>query len=107
MCMEALELLLGLCCLPVGLAELDLHLIEVSLHLLLQPESLVPAASLRLQGTLQGIHHSLLVSLGHFHLLIFLHQFALNVSFDLVELQLSSENLAFLVLQGALQEHSP
>ena len=95
---ETLELLLGLSCLPVGLAELDLYLIEVSLHLLLQPESLIPAASLRLQGALQGIHHSLLIPLGLLHLLILLSKFTFNISFDLVKLQLSSKDLTLLML---------
>src|SRR4029434_7453243 len=102
---ETLELLLGLRCLPIGLAELDLHLIEVSLHLLLQPESLIPAASLRLQGALQGIHHSLLVPLGLLHLLILLSKFTLNVSFDLVELLLSSKDLTLLMLQSTLLKY--
>lgn len=86
MSMKTLELLLGFWCLPVSLAELNLHLIEVSLHLLLQSESFIPAASLWFQWALQGINHSLLVPLGLLHLFIFLRQLTLNVSFDLIEL---------------------
>lgn len=102
--MDPLELLLSLCRLPIGLAQLDLHLIEISLHLLLQPESLVSAANLGLQGALQGVHHPLMVALGLLHLLVLLGQLPLDVSLHLVELQLNSENLALLVLQGTLQK---
>uniref|UniRef100_A0A8C1RKK0 Uncharacterized protein n=1 Tax=Cyprinus carpio TaxID=7962 RepID=A0A8C1RKK0_CYPCA len=74
------------------LLHLNLHLIEVSLHLLLQSE------------TLQGINHSLLVPLGLLHLFIFLSQLTFNISFDLIELQLSSKDLSFFMLQGALTD---
>uniref|UniRef100_A0A4W5NDJ8 Uncharacterized protein n=1 Tax=Hucho hucho TaxID=62062 RepID=A0A4W5NDJ8_9TELE len=47
---------------------------------------------------LQGIHNSLLVPLIHLHFLIFLHQLPFNVSFHLIELQLSSQDLALLML---------
>lgn len=84
MSMDSLELLLSICCLPVGLAQLDLHLIEISLHLLLHPESLISAASLSLQGALQSVHHSLMVTLGLLHLLILLSQLPLNFGLHLV-----------------------
>ena len=106
MSVDSLELLLSLCCLPVGLAQLDLHLIEISLHLLLQPESLVSAASLSLQGALQSVQHSLMVTFGLLHLLILLCQFALNVSLHLIELKLNSEDLTFLMLKGTLLRNS-
>ena len=104
--MHRLELLLGLCCLPVGLAQLDLHLIQVSLHLLLQPHSLVPAASLGLQGALQSVRHSLVVTLGLLHFLVLLGQLPLDVGLHLVELELNSEDLALLVLEGTLLKTS-
>uniref|UniRef100_A0A671PA07 Uncharacterized protein n=1 Tax=Sinocyclocheilus anshuiensis TaxID=1608454 RepID=A0A671PA07_9TELE len=69
-----------------------LHSCTVSLHLLLQSE------------TLQGINHSLLIPLGLLHFFIFLRQLTFNVSFDLAELQLSSKNLSFFMLQGALTD---
>ncbi|TNN51335.1 hypothetical protein EYF80_038433 [Liparis tanakae] len=106
MCVNSLELLLGLRCLPVGLAQLDLHLIEVSLHLLLQTESLVPAASLGFERALQGVDRPLQVPLGLLHLLVSLCELAIHVGFDLVELQLGSEDLALLVLQRTLRQAS-
>ena len=102
MSMDSLELLLSLCCLPVGLAQLDLHLIEISLHLLLHSESLISAASLGLQGALQSVCHSLMITLGLLHLLVLLSQLPLDLSLHLVELELNSEDLALLVLQRAL-----
>lgn len=100
--MDPFELLLGLCCLPVGLAQLDLHLIQISFHLLFQPESLISAADFSLQGTLQRVYHPLIVALGLLHFLVLLGQLPLDVGLDLVELKLSPENLALLVLQGTL-----
>lgn len=47
---------------PVSMAELDFHLVEVSFHLLLKPDGLVSAAGFRIQGGLQGIYGTLLVS---------------------------------------------
>lgn len=100
--MDSFELLLSLCRLPVGLAQLDLHLIQISFHLLFQPESLVSAANLSLQGSLQSFYHPLVVALGLLHFFVFLGQLPLNVGLHLVELELSPENLALLVLQGTL-----
>lgn len=102
--MDPLELLLGLCCLPIGLAQLDLHLVQIPFHLLLQPESLISAANLSLQGTLQGVYDPLIVALGLLHFLVLLAQLSLDVGLNLVELQLSPEDLALLMLQGTLQE---
>ena len=103
---DSLELLLSFSRLPVGLAELDLHLIQITLHLLLDSEGLVPTASLRLQGALQSIHHSLLIAFGLLHLFILLGQFTLNLSLHLVELQLSPKDFALLVLKRPLRSKS-
>lgn len=100
--LEALDLLLGLSGHAVGMAELDLHLIEVTLHLLLHPQGFVAAARLCIQGGLQRVHHPQVVALGLLHLLILLGQLPLNICLDLVELQLGSEDLALLMLQGGL-----
>uniref|UniRef100_A0A8C1VPC1 Uncharacterized protein n=1 Tax=Cyprinus carpio TaxID=7962 RepID=A0A8C1VPC1_CYPCA len=81
-----------------GLLHVLLHALQmsagVSLHLLLQSERFIPA----------GINHSLLVPLGLLHLFIFLSQLTFNISFDLIELQLSSKDLSFFMLQGALTD---
>ncbi len=102
MWVNSLKLFLGLSRLPVGLTELDLHLIEVSLHLLLQTQGLIPAASLSFKRALKSIHNPLLVSLCLLHLFIFLSQLAFDISLNLVELKLDSENLPFLMLQWGL-----
>lgn len=104
--MDSLELLLSLCRLPVCHAQLDLHLIEISFHLLFHPESLVSAASLSLQRALQSVHHSLMVTLGLLYLLVLLSQLPLDVSLQLVELKLCSEDLTLLMLKGTLSENS-
>ncbi|VCW68444.1 unnamed protein product, partial [Gulo gulo] len=95
-----LQVLLGLRGCPVGLAELDLHLVEVALHLLLDPQGLVAAARLGIQGCLQRVHDAQVVALGLFHLLVLLCQLPLDLCFDLVELQLRPQDLALFVLQG-------
>uniref|UniRef100_A0A3P9K6H4 Uncharacterized protein n=1 Tax=Oryzias latipes TaxID=8090 RepID=A0A3P9K6H4_ORYLA len=86
-----------------GLFHVLLHALQVSagvsLHLLFNTKSFIPASSFSLQRTLQGIYNSLLVSLGLFHLFIFLSYLTLHVCFDLVKLELNSENLALFMLQ--------
>uniref|UniRef100_A0AAY4ACJ3 Uncharacterized protein n=1 Tax=Denticeps clupeoides TaxID=299321 RepID=A0AAY4ACJ3_9TELE len=71
-----------------GLLHVLLHALQMGTGVLFLLH-LIPAASLRLQGALQGIHYPLLIPLGLLHLFIFLHQLTLNVSLHLVELQLS------------------
>ena len=92
------QLFLGLSGLPVGVAELDLHLVEVSLHLLLDPQGVVPAPDLRVQGALHGLNHPLAVPLDLLHLLVLLRQLPVHLTLDLVELQLHTKDLALLVL---------
>ena len=99
---ETLELLLGLSCLPVGLAELDLHLIEVSLHLLLDSHGIIPAPDLRVQGGLHGVNHPLAIPLNLLHLLILLCKLPVNLTLDLVQLKLDTENLGLLMLKSSL-----
>lgn len=54
------------------MAQLDLNLIEVTLHLLLEPNGLIPAAHLGVQGTLHGLHCPLVVPLQLLNLFILL-----------------------------------
>uniref|UniRef100_A0A3B5K811 Uncharacterized protein n=1 Tax=Takifugu rubripes TaxID=31033 RepID=A0A3B5K811_TAKRU len=54
---------------------------------------------LSISRALKRIYNSLLVSLCLFHLLVFFSQLAFNISFNLVEFQLDSENFSFLMLQ--------
>uniref|UniRef100_A0A803XMG8 Uncharacterized protein n=1 Tax=Meleagris gallopavo TaxID=9103 RepID=A0A803XMG8_MELGA len=68
--LQCLDLLLGLSCCTVGMAQLDLHLIEVTLHLLLQPQ----------------VHHPQVVAFGLLHLLILLSKLAFIVSLHLIKL---------------------
>uniref|UniRef100_A0A8C6RI00 Uncharacterized protein n=1 Tax=Nannospalax galili TaxID=1026970 RepID=A0A8C6RI00_NANGA len=64
---------------------------------------LIATARLCIQGGLQGVHHPQVVALGLLHLLVLLCQLPFNLCFDLVELQLGSEDLAFFMLQGGLE----
>uniref|UniRef100_A0A8C2L997 Uncharacterized protein n=1 Tax=Cricetulus griseus TaxID=10029 RepID=A0A8C2L997_CRIGR len=90
-----------------GLLHVLLHALQVgagvALHLLLHPQGLIAAASLCIQGGLQGVHHPQVVALGLLHLLVLLCQLPFDLCLDLVELQLSPEDLALLVLQGGLE----
>uniref|UniRef100_A0A3B4UU29 Uncharacterized protein n=1 Tax=Seriola dumerili TaxID=41447 RepID=A0A3B4UU29_SERDU len=85
-------------CLPVSLAELDLHLVQVAFHLLLHSQGLVAAPGLRFQRGLKRLHHALVVPLGLLHFLVFLRHFPLHVGLHLVELELGSQDLALFVL---------
>ena len=84
------------------MAQLNLHLIQVSLHLLLDPHGIVPAPDLRVQRGLHGLHHSLAVPLDLLDLLVLLSKFPVNFTLDLGELQLDTQDLGFLMLQGSL-----
>uniref|UniRef100_A0A8C1PK82 Uncharacterized protein n=1 Tax=Cyprinus carpio TaxID=7962 RepID=A0A8C1PK82_CYPCA len=83
-----------------------LQVLDGLLHVLLHALQMRAGSVIQLQlGILfipAGINHSLLVPLGLLHLFIFLSQFTFNISFDLVELQLSSKDLAFLMFKGTL-----
>uniref|UniRef100_A0A8C6J6B5 Uncharacterized protein n=1 Tax=Melopsittacus undulatus TaxID=13146 RepID=A0A8C6J6B5_MELUD len=89
-----------------GLLHVLLHALQVSagvtFHLLLQPQGLVAAPGLSVQGGLEGVHHPQVVALGLLHLLVLLSQFPLMIHLGLVELQLSPQDLPFLMLQGGL-----
>lgn len=98
------QLFLGLSGLPVGVAQLDLHLVQVSLHLLLHPQGIIPAPDLRVQGALHGVNHPLAVPLDLLHLLVLLSDLPVHLTLDLVQLQLHTQNLGFLVLQCSLDK---
>ena len=85
------------------MAQLNFHLVQVSLHLLLDPQGVVPAPDLRVQLALHGVHHPLVVPLDLLHLLFLLCDFPVHLALDLVELQLHTEDLGFLVFQSALE----
>uniref|UniRef100_A0A8C9W1A9 Uncharacterized protein n=1 Tax=Scleropages formosus TaxID=113540 RepID=A0A8C9W1A9_SCLFO len=98
------QLFLGLSGLAVGVTELDLHLIEISLHLLLDSQSIVPASDFSVETALHGVNDSLTVPLDLLYLLILLSELPVNFSLDLVELQLDSQDLGFLMLQCTLNK---
>uniref|UniRef100_A0A673WN40 Uncharacterized protein n=1 Tax=Salmo trutta TaxID=8032 RepID=A0A673WN40_SALTR len=85
-------------------AQLDLHLVQISLHLLLHPQGIIPAPDLRVQGALHGVNHPLAVPLDLLHLLILLSDLPVHLTLDLVQLQLHTQNLGFLVLQCSLDK---
>uniref|UniRef100_A0A8C7W896 Uncharacterized protein n=1 Tax=Oncorhynchus mykiss TaxID=8022 RepID=A0A8C7W896_ONCMY len=76
----------------------------VSLHLLLHPQGIIPAPDLRVQGALHGVNHPLAVPLDLLHLLVLLSDLPVHLTLDLVQLQLHTQNLGFLVFQCALNE---
>uniref|UniRef100_A0A3P8SHS9 Uncharacterized protein n=1 Tax=Amphiprion percula TaxID=161767 RepID=A0A3P8SHS9_AMPPE len=76
-----------------GLLHVLLHTLQVSagvlvikLELSILGNSLIPAASLSFKRALQGVNGPLQVPLALLHLFIFLNQFTLHVSLNLVEL---------------------
>uniref|UniRef100_A0A667WJ60 Secreted protein n=1 Tax=Myripristis murdjan TaxID=586833 RepID=A0A667WJ60_9TELE len=74
----------------------------VSLHLLLDSQGVVPAPDLRVQSALHGVNHPLAVPFDLLHLLILLCQLPVNLTLDLVELQLDTQNLGLFVFQSSL-----
>uniref|UniRef100_A0A8C6V9Q5 Uncharacterized protein n=1 Tax=Neogobius melanostomus TaxID=47308 RepID=A0A8C6V9Q5_9GOBI len=91
-----------------GLLHILLHALQVSTGVLLFLQLLCHhgrinlscfwASAACLLRALEGVNHSLQVSLALLHLFIFLRNFTLHVCLNLVELKLSSKNLTFLVL---------
>uniref|UniRef100_A0A3Q3JNK8 Uncharacterized protein n=1 Tax=Monopterus albus TaxID=43700 RepID=A0A3Q3JNK8_MONAL len=80
----------------------------VSLHLLLDSQGIIPAPDLSIKSGLHGLNHPLAVPLDLLHLLIFLSQLPVNLTFDLVELKLDTKDLGLLVLYCALKHsHIP
>ena len=84
------------------MAQLDLHLVQVSLHLLLDSQGIISAPDLSIQSTLHGIHKPLAVPLDLLDLLILLSYLPVNLTLDLVELQLDTQNLGLFMLQSSL-----
>uniref|UniRef100_A0A4W5JL96 Uncharacterized protein n=1 Tax=Hucho hucho TaxID=62062 RepID=A0A4W5JL96_9TELE len=79
-------------------------IIKVSLHLLLHPQGIIPAPDLRVQGALHGVNHPLAVPLDLLHLLVLLSDLPIHLTLDLVQLQLHTQNLGFLMLQCSLDK---
>uniref|UniRef100_A0A3B4YFG3 Uncharacterized protein n=1 Tax=Seriola lalandi dorsalis TaxID=1841481 RepID=A0A3B4YFG3_SERLL len=90
-----------------GLLHVLLHTLQVSAGVLVIKLELrillIPAASLGLKRTLQGLNGPMQVPLALFHLLIFFSDFTLHVCLHLVELQLGSQNLPLLMLKRTLR----
>ena len=86
--MDVPQVFLGLSCLSVSVAQLDLHLVEVRLHLLSDSHGVIFTARLSIQSGLQSSCNALVVSFHLLHLFVFLGQPAVGLSFDLAELQL-------------------
>uniref|UniRef100_A0A3B4FW01 Uncharacterized protein n=1 Tax=Pundamilia nyererei TaxID=303518 RepID=A0A3B4FW01_9CICH len=63
---------------------------------------IIPAPDLRIQSALHGVSHSLAVPLDLLNLFIFLCQLPVYFTFDLVELQLNTQDLRLFVLQSSL-----
>lgn len=97
--LNAPQLLLGFRRLPVGVAQLHLHLIQVRLHLLPDSHGVILAACFSIQGGLDCFHRALVVAFHLLYLLVLLGQPTINLSLDLGELKLDTENFGFLVLQ--------
>uniref|UniRef100_A0A3P8WAS2 Secreted protein n=1 Tax=Cynoglossus semilaevis TaxID=244447 RepID=A0A3P8WAS2_CYNSE len=58
---------------------------------------------LLIQCALHGVDHPLAVSLNLLHLLILFCQLPVNLTLDLVELQLNTQDLRFFMLQSSLR----
>uniref|UniRef100_A0A3Q4H1B3 Uncharacterized protein n=2 Tax=Pseudocrenilabrinae TaxID=318546 RepID=A0A3Q4H1B3_NEOBR len=82
------------------------------LQVILRPDSIIqvqlcilgiiPAPDLRIQSALHGVSHSLAVPLDLLNLFIFLCQLPVYFTFDLVELQLNTQDLRLFMLQSSL-----
>uniref|UniRef100_A0A671VR35 Uncharacterized protein n=1 Tax=Sparus aurata TaxID=8175 RepID=A0A671VR35_SPAAU len=76
--------------------------VSVSLHLLLDSQGIIPAPDFRIQGALHGVSHPLAVPLDLLHLFIFLCQLPVHLTFNLVELQLDTQDLGLFMFQSSL-----
>ena len=71
-------------------------------HHLLNSQSLIHAPDLRIKSGLHGVNDPQAVPLSLLHLLILLSQLPVNLTLNLVQLQLDTQNLGFLMLQSSL-----
>uniref|UniRef100_A0A3B3B3C6 Uncharacterized protein n=1 Tax=Oryzias melastigma TaxID=30732 RepID=A0A3B3B3C6_ORYME len=79
-------------------------IVKVQLGILMTiMKGIISAPDLSIKSALHGFNHPLAVPLDLFYLLVLLCQLPVNLTFDLVELKLNSENLGLLVLQSALE----
>uniref|UniRef100_A0A8C6KXL9 Secreted protein n=1 Tax=Nothobranchius furzeri TaxID=105023 RepID=A0A8C6KXL9_NOTFU len=76
-------------------------IIKVQLGIL-TAKGIFPAPDLSIKSALHGVNHPLAVSLDLFHFLVLLSNLPVNLTLDLVELKLDTNNLSLLVLQSAL-----
>uniref|UniRef100_A0A3P8UAP5 Uncharacterized protein n=1 Tax=Amphiprion percula TaxID=161767 RepID=A0A3P8UAP5_AMPPE len=87
-----------------------LHPLQVSTGVLLLLQLLSHHSSLKkmifqceiIQSALHGVNHPLAVPLDLLHLLIFLCQLPVNLTLNLVQLQLDTQDLRLLMLQSSL-----
>merc|ERR1719464_2488971 len=86
----------------VGTLQVAVKVQDISLELLLHSESLSLGLGLSLDSRLHVLDALVHVLLGDGELLILLSHAALNLLSDLGELQLASEHLVLLLLQGTL-----
>uniref|UniRef100_A0AAQ5Y6C8 Uncharacterized protein n=1 Tax=Amphiprion ocellaris TaxID=80972 RepID=A0AAQ5Y6C8_AMPOC len=80
-------------------------IIKVQLSILVQNmirKGIVSTPDLRIQSALHGVNHPLAVPLDLLHLLIFLCQLPVNLTLNLVQLQLDTQDLRLLMLQSSL-----
>merc|ERR1711971_57271 len=86
----------------VSVVQGNLHFVDVGLVLLFDPESLLLSSGLSLQRSLHGVQSAGVVLPGVFKLLLLLLDPPVDLLSHLSHLQLSSENLVLLLLQGSL-----
>uniref|UniRef100_A0A3B4Z685 Uncharacterized protein n=1 Tax=Stegastes partitus TaxID=144197 RepID=A0A3B4Z685_9TELE len=87
----------------LSLIQTVLQVLDCDLQVLLHPLQVSAGLNLHLiQSALHGVNHPLAVPLDLLHLLVLLCQLPVNLTFDLVQLKLNTENLGLLMLQGAL-----
>merc|ERR1719288_200445 len=93
---------LGLSVTSNGVFQSEAEVSRVGLQLLLHSESLSLALGLGLKSGLHGVEGLGLVLADHRKLLVLLSDSSLNLSLDLGELHLTSQDLVLLLLQGGL-----
>ncbi|KAF1751668.1 hypothetical protein GCK72_018222 [Caenorhabditis remanei] len=97
-----LDGLLGVSVGAVGMIQSDFEIVDVALELLLDSESLLLLLGLGFESSLHALQSSLVVSASVLEFFLLLLDTFLNLTTDLGDFDLGSENLGFLGFEGSL-----
>merc|ERR1719348_1387873 len=86
----------------IGMVQSNFKLIDCAFQLLLDSQTFILCSLFSLQGGIERVHCSGMILPGVFKLFFFLSNTTINLLLSLRQLQLSSQNLIFLLFKSSL-----